>query len=54
MEAIFSAINRLEKTEMDVRQIQHYRDYFSWFIGAGVILLGIGTFLGETIWRSAP
>jgi Ca-activated chloride channel family protein len=54
MEAIFQAINRLEKTEMDVRQIQHYRDYFSWFIGAGVVLLGVGTFLGETIWRSAP
>jgi Ca-activated chloride channel family protein len=54
MEAIFSAINRLEKTEMDVRQTQHYRDYFSWFVGAGVVLLGVGTILGETIWRSAP
>jgi Ca-activated chloride channel family protein len=54
MEAIFSAINRLEKTEMDVRQTQHYRDYFSWLVGAGVFLLGVSTILGETIWRSAP
>jgi Ca-activated chloride channel family protein len=54
MEAIFAAINRLEKTEMDVRQIHHYRDYFSWFIGAGVLLLGVGTILGETVWRSVP
>jgi len=54
MEAIFSAINRLEKTEMDVRQIQHYQDYFFWLVGAGVVLLGVGTILGETVWRSAP
>jgi Ca-activated chloride channel homolog len=54
MEAIFGAINRLEKTEMDVRQVQHYRDYFPWFVGVGVVLLGVGTLLGETIWRSAP
>jgi hypothetical protein len=39
---------------MDVRQIQHYQDYFFWLVGAGVALLGVGTILGETIWRSAP
>jgi Ca-activated chloride channel family protein len=54
MEAIFSSINNLERTDMDVRQIQHYRDFFSWFVGAGVVLLGVGSLLGETIWRSAP
>jgi Ca-activated chloride channel family protein len=54
MEGIFSSINNLEKTDMDVRQIQHYRDFFSWFVGAGVALLGLGSLLGETIWRSAP
>jgi Ca-activated chloride channel homolog len=54
MEAIFASINSLEKTEMDVRQVQHYRDFFSWFVGTGIALVGLASLLGETIWRSAP
>jgi Ca-activated chloride channel family protein len=54
MESIFASINSLEKTEMDVRQVQHFRDFFSWFVGAGIALLGVSSLLGETIWRSAP
>jgi Ca-activated chloride channel family protein len=54
MEAIFASINNLEKTEMDVHQVQHYGDFFSWFVGAGIALLGVGSILGETIWRSIP
>jgi Ca-activated chloride channel homolog len=54
MQEIFASIDRLEKTEMSVQKVENYEDLFPWFVGVGLGLVGIGTVLGETIWRRIP
>jgi len=51
---IYAEIDRLEKTEVEVKKYQRYRDLFAWFIlpGLAVVLTEIG--LANTVWRRLP
>jgi Ca-activated chloride channel family protein len=54
LQSIFSEIDELEKSQVEVQKVEQYRDLFPWFVLAGTILLAVETLLGQTIWRRLP
>jgi Ca-activated chloride channel family protein len=46
---IFSTIDTLEKTEVEVKHYHRYGELFPWAAGAALLLL-----LGETLLRAGP
>ena len=54
LEQIFEEIDQLEKSTIEMSQTKEYRDLFPWFVGAGLVLLGLHLLLGQTIWRTLP
>lgn len=54
LESIYSDIDKLEKTKINVRKYQQYRDLFPPFIAAGCGLLVGQLLLGQTIWKRLP
>ncbi len=53
-EAIYAEIDRLEKTEAEVRKYSHHRELAGWFIIPGLLLLLLETLLRHTVWRRLP
>jgi Ca-activated chloride channel family protein len=53
-QAIYSEIDKLEKTEADIKKYAHYRELFGWIISAGLMVLLTEIFLRHTIWRRLP
>ena len=51
---IFSEIDKLEKSKIEIEKIAQYRDLFPWFLLAGISLLGIELVASQTIWRRLP
>ncbi len=51
---IYAEIDRLEKTEVEVKKYQRYRELFPWFIWAGVAALLLEIILNHTVWRRLP
>jgi Ca-activated chloride channel family protein len=51
---IYTEIDRLEKTEVEVKKYQRYKELFPWFAcgGLGLVLAEIG--LANTLWRRLP
>src|SRR5262245_16578883 len=51
---IYEEIDRLEKTEVEVKKYQRYTELFPWFAfgGLGLVLCEIG--LANTLWRRLP
>ncbi len=54
LETIYRDIDQLEKTTINVRKFQQYRDLFPACIATGCALLLIQLLLGQTIWRRLP
>lgn len=54
LQGIFSEIDELEKSEVEIQKVEQYKDLFPWFVLAGVVLLAAETVLGQTIWRRLP
>lgn len=54
LEKIYSEIDTLEKSTVEMTQYRQYRDLFPWLLGSGFGLLALGTLLGETAWRKLP
>ena len=54
LQRIFSEIDQLEKSEVEVQKVAQYRDLFPWFVGAGLALLLVEIILGQTVWRRLP
>jgi Ca-activated chloride channel family protein len=54
LQEIFSEIDKLEKSKIEVEKIAQYRDLFPWFLAAGVILLTVEIGASQTIWRRLP
>lgn len=52
LEAIYSEIDQLEKTKIEVSTIRRTTDYFHWFIGAAVALLLVEILMGWGLFRS--
>ena len=51
---IYAEIDRLEKTEAEVKKYSHHRELFAGLAAAGLLLVLAETGLGQTIWRRLP
>jgi Ca-activated chloride channel family protein len=52
--AIYSEINKLEKTEAVVSKYTEYKELFPWLVAGGLVLLLIELVLGQTLLRRLP
>jgi Ca-activated chloride channel family protein len=52
--AIYTEIDKLEKTEATVKKYAHYNELFAWFTAAGLAVLLAEIGLGQTVWRRLP
>lgn len=53
-EAIYAEIDKLEKTEADVKKFAQHTELFAWLISIGVVLLTAEVALGQTVLRRLP
>jgi Ca-activated chloride channel homolog len=51
---IYAEIDRLERTEVDVKKFTQHRELFAWFIAAGLLALAAELVLKHTVWRRLP
>jgi Ca-activated chloride channel homolog len=52
--SIYAEIDKLEKTEADVKKFAHHRELFAWLISPSLALLLLETILRHTIFRRLP
>lgn len=53
-EAIYSEIDKLEKTEATVSKFANYEELYGWFVAGGTLLLLFELILANTLWRRLP
>jgi Ca-activated chloride channel family protein len=53
-QAIYSEIDKLEKTEAEVKKYSHHNELFAWIITPSLGLLLLEALLRHTIWRRLP
>jgi len=53
MNAVFSEIDQLEKTEVEMREKIRYEEQFSWFLKLAFFVLLLERFLARLVWRMA-
>src|SRR5204862_4593742 len=53
-QAIYAEIDKLEKTEAEVKKYAHHDELFAWLISPGLALLLLEIFLRQTIFRRLP
>ena len=53
-EAIYADIDKLEKTEADVKKFTQHTELFAWLIALGVVVLTAEIVLGQTVLRRLP
>lgn len=53
-EAIYSEIDKLEKTEADVKKFAQHTELFAWLIAIGIAVLTAEVALGQTVLRRLP
>jgi Ca-activated chloride channel family protein len=51
---IYAQIDRLEKTEAEVKKFSHHEELFAWVISPGLVLLLLEVLLRHTVWRRLP
>jgi Ca-activated chloride channel family protein len=51
---IYEDIDRLEKTEVEMKKYQRYRELFMWVALPGLVLLLLEIILSNTVWRKLP
>ena len=53
-QAIYAEIDKLEKTEAEMKKFAHHNELFTWVISPGLGLLLLEVLLRHTIWRRLP
>jgi len=53
-QAIYAEIDKLEKTEAEVKKYSHHNELFAWLITPGLGLLLLEVLLRHTVWRRLP
>jgi Ca-activated chloride channel family protein len=53
-QAIYAEIDKLEKTEKEVKKFAQHRELFPWAIAPGLLLVLLETLLRHTAWRRLP
>lgn len=51
---IYEEIDKLEKTEIQIKKYQRYRELFPWVVLSGLTVLLLEIILGNTVWRKLP
>ncbi|MEO6033672.1 MAG: VWA domain-containing protein [Verrucomicrobiota bacterium] len=51
---IYAEIDRLEKTDFEVKKFQQYEELFGWVILGGLFVLFLEIILSQTVWRKLP
>jgi Ca-activated chloride channel family protein len=51
---IYAEIDKLEKTEADVKKFAHHQELFAWLISPGLVLLLLEILLRHTFFRRLP
>ncbi len=54
LKKIYADIDRLEKSDAEVKKYSQYREIFSWFVIPGMFFLLLEVILSNTIWRKLP
>ena len=54
LEDIYSQIDKLEKSKIELTQYRQYKELFPWFVGAGAGILLLELLLSQTVWRKIP
>ena len=54
LQNIYGEIDKLEKTEIEVKRFQRYRELYQWFSLGGLALLLLDLILAHTVWRRLP
>ncbi len=52
--AIYDEIDRLEKTDVEVKHYERYRECFPWVVLPGMVFLLMEIILSNTVWRRLP
>ena len=53
-QAIYAEIDKLEKTEAEIKKYAHHDELFAWLISPGLGLLLLEVLLRHTVWRRLP
>jgi Ca-activated chloride channel homolog len=51
---IYGEIDRLEKTEIELKKHQQYEELFPWFVLSGLAFLLLEIILSNSVWRKLP
>jgi Ca-activated chloride channel family protein len=54
LRSIYAEIDRLEKTEVEVKKYQNYHELFPWIVVPGLAILLLELILAHTVWRTLP
>ncbi len=54
LQNIYGEIDKLEKTEIEVKRFQRYRELYQWFCLGGLASLLLDLILAHTVWRRLP
>jgi Ca-activated chloride channel family protein len=54
LRSIYDEIDQLEKTEVEVKKYQRYRELFPWIALPGLVVLLLEVILNHTVWRKLP
>jgi Ca-activated chloride channel family protein len=54
MRKTYAEIDQLEKTEVEMKKYQRYRELYPWFILAGLVIVLLEIILSNTVWRKLP
>src|SRR5579859_6597578 len=54
LKKIYADIDRLEKTDAEIKKYTHYQELFPWAIIPGMFLLLLEVILSHTVWRKLP
>ena len=51
---IYDEIDRLEKTEVEAKKYQRFKELFPWLALPAFLLLMLEIILSQTVWRKLP
>jgi Ca-activated chloride channel family protein len=54
LKKIYAEIDRLEKTDFEMKKFREYNELFGWVILAGLFILLLEIILSQTVWRKLP
>ena len=54
LQKIYDEIDRLEKSEVEVKKYVNVKELFPWVLVPGIFLLLLGIVLDQTVWRRLP